>query len=244
MARPKTKRPGIRAQHRARKQARILAVARALLRDHGHERLSLRHVARRAGMSPAGMYEYFDKRDDLIDALVGQANDALTASLRAATQGAADPLERLVELGLAYIRFAREHTADFLLLYGRRSTRRSLAEAVPAGSEYEAIVAAVRDAVSAGRPDGEVLPFLEVLAYGFWSSIHGMAMLQLGHLAGFGADFATAHRLLLAGMARSWQRADWKQVAVSLAARASSARAAPLGPTTKPAEPAPPGRTR
>lgn len=58
MARPKTKRPGIRAQRRARKQARILTVARALLRDYGHERLSLRHVARRAGMSPAGMYKY------------------------------------------------------------------------------------------------------------------------------------------------------------------------------------------
>lgn len=218
MARPKTKRRGIRAQRRARKQARILTVARALLRDHGHERLSLRHVARRAGMSPAGMYEYFDNRDDLIDALVGQANEALGASLRAATQGVPEPLERLVELGLAYIRFAQERTRDFLLLYGRRSSRRSLAEDVPAGSEYEAIVAAVRDVVSVGRPDGEVLPFLEVLAYGFWSSIHGMAMLQLGHLAGFGADFAGAHRLLLAGMARSWQRADWTKAAGSPAA--------------------------
>jgi AcrR family transcriptional regulator len=215
MARLKTKRPGIRAHRRARKQARILTVARALLRDHGHERLSLRHVARRAGISPAGVYEYFADRDDLIDALVGQANEALAASLRAATQGLSDPLERLVELGLAYIRFAREHTTDFLLLYGRRSSRRSLAEDVPAGSEYEAMIAVVRDVVSAGRPDGKALPFLEVLAYGFWSSIHGMAMLQLGHLAGFSADFAGAHRLLLAGMARSWQRADWTKVAGS-----------------------------
>lgn len=213
MARPTTRRPGTRAQRRARKQARILAVAHALLRDLGHERLSLRHVARRARMSPAGMYEFFDNRERLIDALAAEANEALVAALRGATQGAPDPVERLVELGLAYIRFAQEHTADFLLLYGRRSSRRSLAEDVPAGSEYGAIISAVRDVASAGRPEGEVLPFLEALAYGFWSYIHGMAMLQIGHLAGFGADFATAHRLLLAGMARSWQRADCTRAA-------------------------------
>jgi hypothetical protein len=73
--------------------------------------------------------------------------------------------------------------------------------------------------VSAGRTDAEVLPILELLSYGFWSSIHGMAMLQLGHLAGFRADFAGAHRLLLEGMARSWQRADWTKAAGSPAGR-------------------------
>jgi AcrR family transcriptional regulator len=135
MARLTTKRPGIRAQRRARKQAHILTVARALLHDHGHERLSLRHVARPAGTSPAGIYDYFDSRDHLIDALVGQANGALTASLRAATHGVSDPVERLVGLGLAYIRFAQARTTDFLLLFGRRSARRSLAEDVPARSE-------------------------------------------------------------------------------------------------------------
>jgi len=43
----------------------------------------------------------------------------------------------------------------------------------------------------------------------FWSSVHGMAVLQLTHLADFEADFAAAHRLLLENTARSWQRANW-----------------------------------
>jgi len=215
MARPKAKRPGIRALRRARKQARILAVARALLRDHGHERLSLRHVARRARMSPAGMYEFFDNRERLIDALAADANEALVAALRAATRDAPDPAERLVRLGLAYIGFAQERPTDFMLLFGRRSTRRSLAEAVPADSEYTMIRDALADLVGIGRPGGADPRVLEMLAYGFWSSIHGMAVLQLTHLAGFGADFASAHRLLLEGTARSWQRADWPRAADS-----------------------------
>lgn len=209
MARLKAKPPGIRAQRRARKQARILAAARALLSQHGHERLSLRHVARRARMSPAGMYEFFDNREHLIDTLAAEANEGLVAALRAATAEAPSPVERLVGLGVAYVGFAQEHPTDFMLLFGRRSTRRSLAEDVPANSEYAMIRAAIADLVGVGKPGGADPRLLEALAYGFWSSIHGMAVLQLTHLAGFGADFATADRLLLESTARSWQRADW-----------------------------------
>ena len=219
MTRSTTKLPGIRAQGRVRKQARILAAARALVRRHGHERLSLRHVARRAGMSPAGMYEFFDNREHLVDVLAGQANEALTSALRSAVQGTPDPIERLVRLGLAYIRFAEERPADFLLLFGRRSTRRSLAEDVPADSEYEQIRATLADVMGVGRPDRSGPQFLEALAYGFWSSIHGMAMLQLTHLAGFRADFATAHRFLLESTARLWQSADWTRAVGSAADR-------------------------
>ena len=61
-----------------------------------------------------------------------------------------------------------------------------------------------------GGPDWAGPQFLEALAYGFWSSIHGMAMLQLTHLAGFRADFATA---------RSWQSADWTRAVGSAADR-------------------------
>jgi AcrR family transcriptional regulator len=212
MARPTNRPLGIRAQRRARKQARILAAARALLHRHGHERLSLRHVARRARMSPAGMYEFFKNREHLLDTLAAEANETLLTALRGASADVADPVERLVRLGIAYIGFAQERPTDFLLLFGRRSTRRSLAEDIPADSEYAVIRTALADLVSAGK-SGETDPrYLEILAYGFWATILGMAVLQLTHLSDFGADFATAHRLLLESTTRSWQRLDWTRV--------------------------------
>lgn len=213
MARSKTKSPGIRAQRRALKQARILAAARALLRDKGHEHLSLRQVAQRARLSPAGMYEFFDNRKHLLDTLAAEANEALVAALRAATADAPDPVERLVRLGLAYIGFAQERPTDFMLLFGRLSMRRSLDENVPANTEYAVIRDAVADVVGIGKPGGQGQQYLELLSYGFWSSIHGMAVLQTTHLADFGADFPAAHRLLLVSMAHSWQRADGTKVA-------------------------------
>jgi len=211
MAQQRSKTPGVRAQRHARKKARILAAARALLRLRGHENLSLRHVARRARMSPAGMYEFFDNREHLVDVLAGEASEALASALRAATDGTQEPVERLVKLGLAYLRFAQERPMDFTLLFARRSTRRSLAGDVPENSEYSIIRTAIEDLLGSGERHGEGLRLLEVLAYGYWSSVHGMAVLQLTHLADFEADFATAHRFLLEDMARSWQQSDWKK---------------------------------
>jgi len=49
-------------------------------------------------------------------------------------------------------------------------------------------------------------------------------MLQLTHLAGFEADFATAHRLVLESIARSWQRIDWKSVLETHTNRCTPAR--------------------
>ena len=215
MTRSRTTSPGIRAQRRAQKHARILTAARALLRDKGHERFSLRQVAQRARLSPAGMYEFFDSREHLLDTLAAEANEALLAALRAAMADAPDPVERLVRLGLAYISFAQECPTDFMLLFSRLSTRRSLAEDVSTNTEYLIIRDAVTDVVGIEKPGGQGQQCLELLAYGFWSSIHGMAVLQITHLAEFGADFPAAHRLLLASMAHSWQRTDWTQAAGS-----------------------------
>lgn len=212
MSRRAAKPPMTREARRASKQQHILATAHGLLRQHGHERLSLRDVARGAGMSPAGMYEFFEDREHLVAALGSEASARLSRSLRTATRGALDPVELLLRLGLAYIRFAKRHPADFMLLYGRLSKRRSLADKASAESEYDQICSAVEKIIGVERMDDADPRFLETLAYGFWSVIHGMAILQLTHLAGFQADFATAQRLILENIIISWGQMDRKQV--------------------------------
>jgi hypothetical protein len=130
----------------------------------------------------------------------------------------------VVECGRAPVRLVAKLgqlcAADaVMLLFGRGSMRRSLAEDVPADSEYGMIHAAMADILGVGRPDWAGPQFLEALAYGFWSTIHGMAMLQLTHLAGCGADFATAHRFLLESAALLWQSTDCTRAVGSAADR-------------------------
>ena len=163
-------------------------------------------------MSPAGMYEFFEDREHFLATLGDEAGVRLSRSLRRAKQGAPDPIERLLRVGLAYIRFAKRHPADFMLQYGRLSKRRSLADEAPPESEYGQISLAVAEVMGEKRMDGADPRVLETLAYGFWSAIHGMAMLQLTHLAGFEADFPTAQRLVLESIAESWGRMDRKQI--------------------------------
>ena len=177
----------------------ILAAARALVRQ-GHEDVSLRAVAARAGFSPASLYEYFDGKDAILGALAEEASTRLRKSLEQAVGAAPDPRSALVELGIAYVRFAKKHREDFLLLFSRLvSRRRGTADGVPAGSSAYAIL---RDAVGRALPDGPT----DELAYALWATAHGMAMLQSTHLAGFQADFETADRrtltALVAGLVR------------------------------------------
>ena len=54
---------------RARTRAKLLEAARALIRENGFERTTLRDVARRAGMTSGAIYGNFKNRDELFIAL-------------------------------------------------------------------------------------------------------------------------------------------------------------------------------
>lgn len=171
----------------------ILAAARRMVVEEGHEKLSLRAVAAAAGFSPASLYEYFEGREELLTTLAAEASTRLWSALERASERAQTPSAALVEIGLAYVAFAREHREDFLLLFGRlQSSRQSLAQPVSA-SPYVAVMNAVREALGAsGRRATQ--PLVDHLSYVLWAAAHGMAMLQITHLANVAADFATADR--------------------------------------------------
>jgi AcrR family transcriptional regulator len=183
---------------------RILLAARALVVARGHESVSLRAIARRAGYSPASLYEYFDGKASLLRALADEAAARLFVTL--GMPGPVDSdLPPLVRIGLAYLRFARESAEDFLLLFARLpSRRRSTAEAPPATSPFALVLAAAREhRKQAGLtfPGGD-----EELAYAVWGLAHGLAMLQLTHLKGFDADFPRADEAALRGLLDGWSR--------------------------------------
>ena len=90
----------------------ILAVTRNMIADKGYENVTLRAIAREADYSPAGLYEYFESKDDLIEALCEQVNEELVEALNQipATHSIS---EKLLEMSLAYVRFGLENRALF-----------------------------------------------------------------------------------------------------------------------------------
>jgi AcrR family transcriptional regulator len=73
--------PGRRDRLRQQTLRELELAALTEVREHGPVALSLRRVARRMGMSPAGLYRYVDSREDLLTLLIARAYDALADHL-------------------------------------------------------------------------------------------------------------------------------------------------------------------
>jgi AcrR family transcriptional regulator len=182
---------------------RILKAARALVLKDGHERLSLRAVAKRAGFSPASLYEYFDSRLAIIRALALEASASLRIALREVRR--VDKTRGLAPLGMAYVRWARDNPQDFSLVMSRLPAVRGSQEQAPdAASPYVVVLEAVAEAAGAGVVVARGSKQIEEIAYGLWATSHGLATLQTTHLAGFDADFEAADRRILEAFVAGW----------------------------------------
>jgi len=180
--------PRERRQQRTRDA--ILQAAATMIRQDGIEKLSLRKIADRIDYSPAGLYEYFSNKDAIVEAVCMQANERLLEYL-SRTQGADHPIERLEEVGLAYVQFAREEPELFMLLFNTLEGPTQLpsednvdpndAFSIP----YFAVKAAADQGLIAAKDHNKVIE----ITYSMWAFVHGMAVLQITYLKDFALEY-------------------------------------------------------
>lgn len=183
-------------RHQLTKQT-VLKAARALVLEKGPDKLSLREVARRVGHSPAGLYEYFSGKDEIIAALAVESYDRLYAYLNRVPASLA-PAERVIEIGLAYVDFARQNPEHFMLTFTKlRSGRTSWQQPLRQTSPYGVVLQAVQASIDAGLFQTRDDYGAQEIAYGLWVIAHGMAMLQQTHLQAFQEDFLPTDRKTL-----------------------------------------------
>ena len=106
------------AARREAKIAAIVASAWDLARAHGIAGISLRELAGRVGMRQPSLYEYFDSKDALYDAMFAGGNRQLLERI-GALELPADPRAALQAYLATYLRFAMEDLARFELLFQR-----------------------------------------------------------------------------------------------------------------------------
>lgn len=99
----------------------IVEAAWHLASERGIAGISLRDLAARVGMRAPSLYTYFGSKDDLYDAMFAQANrDLLTHFEDWHEQLAgADPLTRLCEGAIEWIRWCQRSVPRYQLLYTR-----------------------------------------------------------------------------------------------------------------------------
>jgi AcrR family transcriptional regulator len=156
----------------------LLAAARAELDEHGHAAISLRAIARRAGVSHALPKYHFGDRAGLLTAIATDGFQALGKALHEVATTAdpppTDPRQRVAALGRTYTLFGLTHPALFDLMF--RPTELHPDDPALVRAQHEAISvlsAAVADLAPAD-PSTSATPILALIS---WAFVHGLVVL-------------------------------------------------------------------
>ncbi len=177
-------------------RAALLTAARAELAQVGVAGLSLRAVARRAGVSHAAPKHHFTHRAGLLSALAAQGFTALAMGVDAAVATPGPPIQRLIAAGRAYLRYARDEPELFDLMY-RPELLSTGDPALLAAKRraFQGLTQVVHEIRSDLRTD--IDPDTVVLLA--WATIHGIAVLLRDQaLQAIGAAQDAAHSHVLA----------------------------------------------
>ncbi|MCL5735037.1 MAG: TetR/AcrR family transcriptional regulator [Actinobacteria bacterium] len=165
-------------RRRATTRAEILAAARELLLEVGPEAISLRQVARRADFSPGALYTYFSSRDEIVASLFKESFERLD-SYRRRVPATLPPDRRVVELGLAYMDYARDNPMDLRCILLATSTDLPPSSGMAVGLEAARLIG---QTFREGMEDGVFslasgLSAAE-MAYGYWALVHGLVSIS------------------------------------------------------------------
>jgi AcrR family transcriptional regulator len=157
---------------------RILRASRTLIEREGLSALSMREVARRAGVSHQAPYNHFADRAAILGALVEEGFVILHDRLVKALSVHSDAPSRIRAGARCYVEFAVQHPAYYRLMF-----RPELVDldkcpgAMEAGdSTFKLFTNAVEESVAQGMP---AEPSLDALIALCWSVCHGLATLIL-----------------------------------------------------------------
>ncbi len=177
---------------------RLVEAALAILADEGIEAVSLRAIARRAGVSHGAPLRHFKSFSDLLAEVAAHGFRLLEANLREAAEAApagAGSLERMRSLTGAYVHTAVDHAALFGLMF-----RPDMLDVEnerfghDSAAAFDRVVGSVRALQDVGWRSSEDTRLLAGIV---WAHVHGLATLWasgafLGPVPGADLDRAIA----------------------------------------------------
>jgi len=160
-----------RPYHHGDLRRALLDAALALVTEHGPAALSLREVARRAGVSHAAPTHHFRNKAGLLTAIAADGYRRLAEALARAGAGPREGATPFREQGVAYVVFATEHPAHFAVM--RAPYLLDVDDAELASARDSAGEQLRAGAATLGGNGAAATPLAA------WSLVHGLASLLL-----------------------------------------------------------------
>lgn len=159
-----------RRYHHGDLRAALIGAGLEELQTKAPEEVSLREIARKAGVSATAVYRHFPDKAALLGALCLIGGEKMSAAFREAMSGASNPKEAFEAMGRAYVRFALANPSLFRMLMTHK---------LEEGTPWNARLDALDRALSGLLPEKASDEQRRVRQLQAWALVHGLAMLML-----------------------------------------------------------------
>ena len=95
----------------------------------------MRELASQIDYSPVGLYEYFNSKEEIVQALSSEGHQRLSAYMRQVDENL-PPAEYLLEIGLVYIDFALHNPEYYLLMFTNLPAEHRVEALLKEGSSF------------------------------------------------------------------------------------------------------------
>jgi AcrR family transcriptional regulator len=181
----------------------LMRAALEILGQEGPEGFTVRAIARRANVAPMAIYNHFDGKFGLLDAVWTEGFVQLRRALETTVFNPSDPL---VNVANAYRDFALTHRSHYNVMFVQRFVgfTPSPHAAEVAHQSFQAMVDIVTSAQGVG-----VLGELDAVdaAQMLWSAVHGFVSLEMLDI-NFAPDRDQAYALYVRGIERGLSSLD------------------------------------
>lgn len=172
-----------RKHKKSRIRGNILNAARELFVEDGFDGVSMRRVAEKVEYSPTTIYLHFANKEELFRELCHRDFERL-AKLFQTTAISTDPIERLRQIGRAYIEFGIHNPNHYRFMFIGPHPRRGddhcdhSVQGNPEKDAYALLKWAVQQAIDAGY-FREELHDAELISETLWAAAHGVISLEV-----------------------------------------------------------------
>lgn len=167
----------------------LINTAVEIISEQGAKDMSLRKIAKRAGVSHAAPYRHFKDKNAILAAVARQGFEMmLKITLERIARNKGNELDHFAICGLSYIDFAITCPSHYRVMFGTRTGDSYFSEEFR--TESIPVFKLLQDKIMVCQEKGLLKPGnTREMALAAWSIVHGFAMLRIdGHIQDDGMD--------------------------------------------------------